>query len=215
MSSGDEVEQAVARMRSALPLEHPRFVLREVRAEDAVDLQAYLGLEEITLFLAHPPLSVVEVEERLARWLADTRAVSAVVEVDGRVVGDVRVPVRPASAMRPASTSAVEAWVGYAFHPDVHGTGLARAAVAAMVDLALREAGARRVTARVFAPAVPSSRLLAALGFHLDGVDRAAVLSPDGTTWWDDEAWSLLPGELVVPVAGRGDPAAGGAGDLR
>lgn len=113
-------------------------------------------------------------------------------ELQGRLVGDVRLVVRPGSAKAPATTTEVEGRLGYAVHPAVQGRGLATEAVRAVVDLALGVGGQRRLTARVFAPATASSRVLARLGFTHEGTERAAVLAPDGTTWWDDQAWSLL-----------------------
>jgi RimJ/RimL family protein N-acetyltransferase len=93
-------------------------------------------------------------------------------------------------------TTEREGWVGYAFHPDVQGQGLATETVGALVRAGFAQLRLRRITARVFGPARSSSRLLARLGFHLDGVDRVAVLAPDGQAWWDDECWSALPGEV-------------------
>ena len=162
--------------------------------EDVWDIRAYRGLPEVAQFLGHPPLGEREARELVADWLQDTSAVTVVVEQAGRVVGDVRLRFRRSSAMAPATTRAVEAAIGYAFHPSVHGQGLATESVQAVLEVAVVAGRARRVTARVFAPATPSSRLLARLGFTADGIDRAAVLAPDGVTWWDDELWSLLPG---------------------
>lgn len=190
---------AVRAVADALPLATARCQLRALRLADADAVGAYRGREDVSRYLGHAPLAPHEVRTALERWSTDPTSVTAVVALDGRIVGDVRLFFRAASAMAPASTDAVEAWVGYAFHPEVHGRGLARECVAAMLHLALSRAGVRRVTARVFAPARPSSRLLHALGFHLDGTDRRAVLSPEGETWWDDELWSLLPGELRQP----------------
>ncbi|GGK70681.1 GNAT family N-acetyltransferase [Ornithinimicrobium pekingense] len=186
---------AADRVRAALPRDAGRCRLRPARSADVADLQAYRGLPEVTRFLGHPPVDAEGMAQLLDGWVADLTAVTVVAELDGRVVGDVRLTVLPCHALAPAATDEVEARVGYAFHPAVGGRGLATAAVGTVVDLALAEGGVRRVTARVFAAARPSSRLLARLGFHLDGVDRAAVLAPDGSGWWDDECWSLLRGD--------------------
>lgn len=187
-----QVPAAAAALRAALPLTTARATLREVRAGDAGALHAYRSDPSVTRFLSHPPLDEPGVQDLLRRWGREPGAVSVVAVLADRVVGDVRVRFRPASAMAPATTREVDAALGYAFHPDVHGRGLATECVRAVVAAVVGAAGARRVTARVFAPAAPSSRLLERVGFTRDGVDRAAVLSPDGTQWWDDELWSLL-----------------------
>lgn len=182
-------------VRNALPMATQRCGLREVRAEDVEDVHAYRGLPEVTRFLGHPPLDLEQVGELLAGWMEDRTAVTVVCEWDGRVVGDVRIRLRPSAALRPATTTQVEGALGYAFHSGVHGHGLATESVGAVLEAVLHHGGVRRVTARVFAPASASSRLLGRLGFTRDGVDRAAVLAPDGRTWWDDELWSRLAGE--------------------
>lgn len=189
--------RAAATLRGELPVSTERCLLREVRESDVADLQAYRGMPAVTQFLGHPALGHAQTADLVAQWLRDEGAVSVVVEQDGHVLGDVRLRLRRASAIRPARTTEVEAALGYAFHPRVQGQGLATESVGTVVDQAFRTAGVRRITARVFAPAVRSSRLLARLGFTRDGVDPSAVLAPDGAAWWDDELWSRLAGEGV------------------
>ena len=155
-------------------------------------MHAYRSLPEVTRYLGHPPLDEDGVRQRVVRWLADPAGLSVAVELDGRVIGDVRWWFWQSSAREPAVSEEVDAGLGYALHPGVQGQGLATEAVGGLVQLVLGPGGVRRITARVFAPARPSSALLRRLGFHLDGVDRGAVLSPDGDAWWDDECWSLL-----------------------
>ena len=186
------VVAAVGRVRETLPVRTRRTVLRPVREDDVAAVLAYRGRPDVAAYLAHPPLDRTAAEELLGGWLADRTAVSVAVELDGRVVGDVRLVVRPGSAKAPATTEEVEGRLGYAVHPDVQGRGLATEAVREVVGLALGVGGLRRLTARVFAPAAASSRVMARLGFTHEGTERAAVLSPDGATWWDDQAWSLL-----------------------
>lgn len=156
---------------------------------------AYRSRADVAAYLAHAPLDRAAAEDLVGRWLADDTSVTAAVELGGRVVGDVRLMVRRASAKAPASTQEVEGWLGYAVHPDVQGRGLATEAVREVVALAFDVAGLRRITTRVFATAVASSRVMAKVGFTHEGTERASVLSPDGSTWWDDEAWSLLRDE--------------------
>lgn len=186
------VRAARARVAGRLPRHTSRLVLRELHPADVGAVHAYRSLPEVTRYLGHPPLDPAGAQELVGRWLADPAGLTVVLQRDGRVVGDVRLSFRAAAAMAPAATEQVDAVLGYALHPTEQGRGLATEAVGEVVDLVLGTGGVRRVTARVFAPARPSSALLRRLGFHLDGVDRAAVLSPDGRSWWDDECWSLL-----------------------
>lgn len=187
--------EARTRIADRLPRHTSRLVLRELSPDDAEAVHVYRSLPEVTRYLGHPPLDLDGARARVDRWLADPAGLSVVLELDGEVVGDVRLWFRPASAMAPATTEEVDAGLGYALHPAHQGHGLASEAVEELVELVLDAGRVRRITARVFAPARPSSALLRRLGFHLDGIDRAAVLSPDGDTWWDDECWSLLRGD--------------------
>lgn len=183
--------------RLTWPIRTVRAELRPVARADSAAVLRYRRLEPVARHLSHPPLSDLAAAEALVDgWLRDDQRVSAVVLRDGTIVGDVHLGTRSAAALRPATTAEREGWVGYAFHPDAQGEGLATEAVGALVRAGFAQLRLRRVTARVFGPARSSSRLLARLGFQLDGVDRAAVLAPDGHAWWDDECWSALPGEV-------------------
>lgn len=138
------VVRTAAALTSQLPVSTRRWLLRVVREGDVADLQDYRGMPAVTQFLGHPALDPAQTADLLAQWLHDEEAVTAVVEQDGHVVGDVRLRLRHRSAMRPARTTEVEAALGYAFHPRVHGQGLATECVGAVLDLALRAAGVRR-----------------------------------------------------------------------
>lgn len=187
-----QVRAARARIVDRLPRQTSRALLREVAPDDVEAVHAYRSLPEVTRYLGHPPLALAGARDLVDRWLSDPAGLSVVLERDGEVVGDVRLWLRPSSAMAPATTEEVDAGLGYALHPAHQGHGLASEAVRELVELVLGPGDARRIIARVFAPAQASSALLRRIGFRLDGVDRAAVRSPDDDAWWDDECWSLL-----------------------
>lgn len=154
-------------------------------------MHAYRSRAEVARYLHHGPLELRQTRALVADWLNDPARVHVVIEHEGAVVGDAGLSLRASSAKPPAATRAVEARLGYVLHPAAQGHGLATEAVGALVRHGL-DGGLRRLGASVFAPATASSRLLARLGFHHDGTERAAVLGPDGTHWWDDQSWSLL-----------------------
>lgn len=196
LAADDRAAAAATRIRARLPLHTAQTVLREVRLDDVDAIRAYRQLPEVAACLPHPPLDAETAGALVARWVADPLSVDVAVEVGGSLVGDVRLFLRPCHAKAPARTDELEARIGYAVHPGLQGQGLATEAVREVVGLAFSEGGVRRVTARVFAPATASSRLLARLGFTHEGTERAAVRSPDGSSWWDDEAWSLLRSDV-------------------
>lgn len=199
----DPAHQIVSLLRDALPIATGRIRLRVLRSADAAEFLEYHGQEQIHRYLGHGPLNPASTAALLRDWDADPSRLAIAVEIDrgDALIGDITLRFRRSSAMTPQRTDEVEASLGYALHPDHHGNGLASEAVAAVVRAALT-AGARRITADVFAEAAGSSALLRRLGFHRDGVDRAAVLAPDGTTWWDDERWSLLASDTDVSDIG-------------
>lgn len=186
------VAATTARILGELPRRTSRLVLRELTVADIDAVHAYRSLPEVTRYLGHPPLDPDGARDLVGRWLEDPAGLTVALELGGEVIGDVRLWFRRSSAMSPAVTEEVDAGLGYALHPDHQRRGLGTEAMGEVVQLLLDTGGVRRITARVFAAARRSSALLRRLGFHLDGVDRAAVLAPDGGAWWDDECWSLL-----------------------
>lgn len=204
-------ESLVAALRDTLPWTTPRLRLRPLSGADTPAVAAYRSLPQIALHLHHPPLGHDATEALLREWSADPARLTLGIEIDlirspGTLIGDVGLRFRTGSAKAPGISTAVEASLGYALHPDHQGRGLATEAVRACLDRVFA-AGLRRVTADVFAGASGSSALLDRLGFHLDGIDRAAVLAPDGHTWWDDERWSLLAAEHLARPLGPDGPA--------
>lgn len=193
----DPVAAVVARVRDRFSLLTARTVLRPPGPEDVAPVHAYRSRPDVARYLPHASLDEQGATDLVGEWCRDPGRLHLLIEHQGRVVGDAGVRLRVSPTRPPARTEAVEASLGCALSPDLQGRGLATEAVAALVDALLR-AGVRRIGARVFAPATASSRLLARLGFHHDGTERAAVLAPDASTWWDDESWSLLATDPVV-----------------
>lgn len=187
------------RLRAKLPLTSPRTRLRPLAASDAPAFLEYHGRESIYRYLGHGPLDPPGASRLLQEWEADPTRLAIAIEQNASLIGDITLRFRRSSAKAPEQSELVEASLGYALHPDHQGTGLATEAVRAAIGAAF-EAGVRRITADVFADAAGSSALLARIGFQHDGTDRAAVLAPDGQTWWDDERWSLLREDLPGPA---------------
>ncbi len=186
------------------PLRSEHVELRPLTPADAVDVQAYRGLPEVTTHLPHPPLSLTETMQRLGAWDQEPDRLAIAVRRRGRpdVVGDVELMLRRSPALAPAVTREWEASLGYALHPCAQGEGLATEAVRAVLVLAFSVLGLRRVSARAFTGAAASSRLLARVGLHQEGIERAVVLGRDGH-WLDDELWAVHAAQWP----GTGPPA--------
>jgi RimJ/RimL family protein N-acetyltransferase len=83
--------------------------------------------------------------------------------------------------------------VGYIFHPDAHGQGLATEATRALVDLAFRELGAHRVFGRIDARNTASARVLERVGMRREAhlVENEWVKGE----WTDEVIYAVLAGE--------------------
>lgn len=152
----------------ALPLRTPRLVLRPFDVNDLDPLLIFHGDPDAVRYVPFPPRDRAAVAEVLQRKVASTGFAHegdllelAVTLVDGgTLVGDVLL------ALRSIEHETVE--VGYLFSPAQSGRGYATEAVRALVDVAFRGLGARRVVARVDARNVASRALLERLGMRLE-----------------------------------------------
>ncbi|MFC8275461.1 GNAT family N-acetyltransferase [Streptomyces sp. NPDC057271] len=112
------------------PVRTKRLSLRPVRMDDIEAIHAHRSLPEVALYLPHEPHTREVTAEVVERVIAGESLAEpgdwfdlAVEDESGRVVGEVllrREPDEPDTGQ-----------VGFAFHPDVHGTGIPTEAVAA------------------------------------------------------------------------------------
>jgi RimJ/RimL family protein N-acetyltransferase len=107
----------------------------------------------------------------------DTLDLAAVLREDGRLVGDITLIWRSAAHR--------QAEVGFVFHPDHHGHGLATEAAAALLRLGFEELGLHRIYGRLDARNAASARVLEKLGMRREAhlVENEWVKAE-----WTDEA---------------------------
>lgn len=147
-----------------LPLRTERLLLRRVRLDDAAALHDYYGREDVARHLLHPPYTLVETLGEVRRRTRppgpdeDDATLGLVVELDGRVVGDVVLMLKPPSY--------VQAEIGWVIHPDVAGRGIATEAARALLDLAFGHYGVLRVHAELDARNDRSAALAERLGMR-------------------------------------------------
>ena len=88
--------------------------------------------------------------------------------------------------------------IGYFFRPDSWGRGIATETVRALLDFGFHSVSAHRIYALVDPENTPSQRLLARIGFRLEGhFQRDALIRGE---WRDSLAYALLADEW--PSAG-------------
>ena len=148
----------LARTAPALPLRTERVLLRRRRPTDIDDLHAIYSRADVATYLLTPPLSRLELDDRHRRLQESDASFGLVVELDGRVIGDVVL----------ISRGATQAETGWTFHPDVAGKGYATEASRALLDLAFGHFRCHRVYAELDARNAASQRLCERLGMRLE-----------------------------------------------
>jgi [ribosomal protein S5]-alanine N-acetyltransferase len=185
--------------------------VRPVRLRDAAVWSALRIRDELHLAPWEPTMPGTWEQRHAAgewpgRWLAlrsagrRGAALPFAVTLDGRFVGHVMV----GNVVREPLLSA---YVGYWVDAAVANGGVITAAVAMVVDHCFGPVGLHRLEATVRPENGPSRRVLAKLGFRLEGVFRR-YLDVDGA-WRDHECYALTaeepgPGGLVGRLVAEG-----------
>ncbi|UQB14161.1 GNAT family N-acetyltransferase [Clavibacter nebraskensis] len=195
MTPDDAPTAAAPLDRIAWPVRTERLLLRRMSPADAPAMWAYRRLDEVTRWVTSRP-----VDE--AAWIGGSGAMlrdQLVLELDGRVVGDVMVRVEDACAQREVAHLAVgtQAELGWTLDPAVGGRGLATEAVRAAVRIAFEGLGVRRVVASAFADNAPSLRLAERVGMRRESYAAADSLHRD-LGWIDGVGYAMLAEERTA-----------------
>lgn len=178
-----------------LPLQTERLALRALRAADFPAYAAYHGRPEVYRFLYMQAPTGQALQDQFAAVLAqpfaqdgDTLRLAVTRRTDGALVGEVLLKI--------ASRAALQAEVGYIFHPDFAGQGYATEAVAAMLGLGFDALGCHRIFARLDALNAGSVGVVERLGLrreaHLIQNDRF------NGVWGDEYIYAMLGSEWSV-----------------
>ena len=135
----------------AWPVTTERLSFRPSTPDDAAAFHAYRHLPEVSEWLPRLSPDAAGVAERFAD--EEFRSRTFVIEVDGRVVGDLYLHLSDSWAQAEARDPEPprQAEIGWALDPAYQGRGLALEAVSALVGLCFGELGLRRVFATCFA----------------------------------------------------------------
>lgn len=178
---------------SAPDLDTPRLRIREVTDADLPDLMAVNGDPDVTRFL---PYATWSTPEDGISWLNRMRALQTagtalqlVVQDkgDGQAIGTVLLFKLDEPSAR------VE--LGYALARAHWGQGLMNEALCAVIGHCFGAAGIRRIEAEVKPENTASCRLLAALGFVLEGRARQRWVTKGQA--YDTDLYGLLAPEWV------------------
>lgn len=190
------------------PLRTERLTLRLHEPRDRDALLSYYGDPKVARFLLEGPWDEATTSTKLAERIARTgldspaRALALVVELEGRVIGDV--------ALWATDETGAKGEIGWVFHPDAEGHGYATEAAAAVLQLAFERYGLHRVEAQMDARNVGSASLCARIGMLREGLRRR--------DWWSKGEWtdSLMYAALATDQPrDHGDAIVVSAVDLR
>ena len=167
-----------------LPIRTERLLLRRRQPADTDALHDMYGRDDVAEHLLTPPLSRLELEERLRRLSEDTEdAVGLVAELEGRVIGEVVLMFR----------GPTQAETGWTFHPDVTGRGYATEASRALLDLGFGHYALHRIYAELDARNTASARLCERLGMRQEAHRLADYWSKG--EWTDSLQYAVLASE--------------------
>jgi RimJ/RimL family protein N-acetyltransferase len=176
------------------PVRTARLQLRAATPQDAEATWAFRRLETVSHWMTRGTgtfeeyRAVFEHPPRLAKTL--------VVELEGRVIGDLMLAVEDAWAQAEVAEQAcgVQAELGWVLHPDYAGHGYATEAVRELIRICFTDLGLRRVTANCFADNVASWRLMERVGMRRELYAVRESLHRSGK-WLDGMGYALLADE--------------------
>jgi RimJ/RimL family protein N-acetyltransferase len=191
----DDATAAAPLDRVAWPVRTGRLLLRRMTTADAPAMWRYRRLDEVTRWVTSRPTDE-------AAWVAGSAGMlrdQLVIELDGRVVGDLMVRIEDAWAQREVAHLAVgtQAELGWTLDPAVGGRGLATEAVRAALRIAFEDLGLRRVVASAFADNAPSLRLAERVGMRRESYAVGDSLHRD-LGWIDGVGYALLAEEWAA-----------------
>ena len=174
-----------------LPVRTERLLLRRVEPGDAVAMHGYYGRDDVARHLLHPPYTLAEMEAEVRRRTLGPQADDAlglVIELDGEVVGDLVLMLKPPSY--------VQAEIGWVLSPDVAGRGIATEAARALLGLAFDHYRVLRVHAELDARNDRSALLAERLGMRREAHRRQDYWSKG--EWTDSLQYGLTASEWAA-----------------
>lgn len=184
--------------RSPFPLRTDRLLLRPVHDEDLADMLAYYGDPDVCRYLPFAATDEAGVRDRIEQFRPreeaseppddqDDVAHQAMIELDGRVVGDLMLRLKGGSGPRTLGE------LGWVLNPSWHGRGIAFEGARLMMDLAFGHYGCHRVFANLDPRNGASARLCERLGMTHEGHTRQDYWAHG--EWADTTIYGILRAE--------------------
>lgn len=173
------------------PVKTERLLIRPATSDDITTTWPIRRLPEVSHWITWHADTL---EEYAVAFLVPERlATTLVLELDGRVVGDLMLRVEDAWAQAEVRDQArgVQAELGWCLAPDVQGQGLATEAVRELLRICFDELGVRRVVANCFADNEASWRLMERIGMRREAHTVRDSLHRTGQ-WLDGLTYAIL-----------------------
>jgi len=172
------------------PLVTARLTLRPLVAGDLSDHHRLFSDPEVVRYLYDGPMDVAQARAHLERRFytglpGEGRWMNLAVEADGVFVGEVGLTL--------TSLQHLQCEIGYVFDPRWRGRGYATEAAARMIDLAVDEMGAHRVSGQMDARNDASARVMARLGMRHEAHLRQNEFVKG--EWTDEVVYAVLADE--------------------
>jgi len=184
------------------PVSTGRLLLRRATRDDLDTTWAFRRLPEVHDWLGAATTTYDAYRERYFREkrLADL----LIVELDGRVIGDLMVKVEDGWAQEEVADQAkrVQGELGWSFDPAFGGEGYATEAVRALIGLCFGPLGLRRLHADCFLDNERSWRLMERVGMRRElHAVKESLHRTKG--WLDGLSYALLAEEWDAAMNGR------------
>lgn len=182
------------------PKKTARLSLRLAGEADLEPMWEYRRLDPVGRWMTD---ASKDLDAFVAKSTADHRLNDTiVVEVDGRLVGDLMVRVESPWAQGEVKEQAkdTQAEIGWCLDPAVQGHGFGTEAAAALLGIGFGDLGLRRLIAQCFADNEPSWRIMERIGMRREAYSVKDSLHRSGV-WMDGMLYAMLAEEWRAPVA--------------
>ena len=160
-------------------LETKRLIIRGFKSEDWEDLYEYLSDPDVVRFEPYEVFNKEQAKEEAANRSKNESFFAVCLKASGKLIGNIYI-----------QQGEFDTWeLGYVFNSKYQGCGYATEAAKAIVTIAFKEWGARRIVAMCNPLNIPSWRLPERLGMRREGTLIKNVyfkFDNDGEPIWSD-----------------------------
>ena len=173
------------------PARTERLSFRPAVTADLPAVFGYRSREDVAQWMPDRPTSYDDWLMQLGK--SDVRGRTLVLELEGRVIGDLYLHVENGWAQREVREGGenTQAELGWALSPDHQGRGYVTEAVTELVRICFGDLAIRRVAAVAFADNAPSLRVMEKVGMRREAYFHRESLHRD-LGWVDSVIYSLL-----------------------